>query len=264
MSLPDRSALSEQRDTFGKPLIAFISQCDRQFTPQNPACDSISVTLHIRFNFWQHTHSSSWTTAYECHIKQQICCVEFVWCVTDARFQTLASFCHYQNGNWKRMSWVVYLCGIVIVVVYIEEAGVFGLTLVYEIPDASNGENNSFRGFSTELNGGKVSLTCWGRRSRELCAEYTINCLGPVAVVTRAHRHVNVRSRLSTEERETFGNVGGLMSVNTESAHLKLYLDLSAQHTNMWYFYNSGFPGLRNEPVSELALHCTSFVWFAV
>lgn len=54
-----------------------------------------------------------------------------------------------------------------------------------------------------------------------------------VAVVTGAHRWMNVRSRLSTEEPETFGDVGGLMSVNTDSAHPKLYLHLSVQHTNM-------------------------------
>ncbi len=52
MSLQDRSALSEQRDTFSKTLIVFISQCDRPFTPQNLACDPISETLHIHFNFW--------------------------------------------------------------------------------------------------------------------------------------------------------------------------------------------------------------------
>lgn len=121
-----------------------------------------------------------------------------------------------------------------------KEADAVGLTLVYAIPDANNGEINSFHVFSKELNGEKsLWLTCWGWRGRELCAEYTINCLGPVAVETRAHRRVNVRSRLSTEERETFGDVGGLMSVNTDSAHPKLHLDLSAQHTNMWYFYNS-------------------------
>ncbi len=151
----------------------------------------------------------------------------------------LASFCHYQNGNWKWMSCLPLwhhrrrsrCC------LHSKEADAVGLTLVYAIPDANNGEINSFHVFSKELNGEKsLWLTCWGWRGRELCAEYTINCLGPVAVETRAHRRVNVRSRLSTEERETFGDVGGLMSVNTDSAHPKLHLDLSAQHTNMWYF----------------------------
>lgn len=80
MSLQDRSALSEQRDAFSKTLIVFISQCDRPFTPQNLACDPISETLQIHFNFWQHTHSSSWTTACVRHIKQQICCQICLMC----------------------------------------------------------------------------------------------------------------------------------------------------------------------------------------
>lgn len=153
--------------------------------------------------------------------------------------------CSHPNDTGKR----VYPCDVA--VVYIQWSQTDTLVRLQIRTGARPGVNNSFEVFNKELNGRNfLWLTCLGRRGRELCAECTISCFSPVAVVTGAQRGVNVCSpRLTAEERETFREVGGLMSVTTDSAHAKLYLDLSAQHTNMWYFYK---PNSQNKPASEL------------
>lgn len=172
-----------------------------------------------------------------------------VWCVRDLTHVCVISLLQAER-HWEvcLLVWCSRACLHSMMPVWLDWHSVVLLEIR---TGARPGVNNPFKVFNKELNArNSLWLTCLGRRGRELCVECTISWFIPVAVVTGAHRRVNVCSpRLTAEEQETFRDVGGLMSVTTDSAHAKLYLDLSVQHTNMWYFYN---PDSQNKPVSEL------------
>lgn len=118
MSLPDRSALSEQRDTFSKTLIVFISQCDRPFTPQNLACD-------LRDS----THPFQLLTAYTLLQLNHCMCTPHK--TADLLSNLFVSQMSVFNGPFRCLhhsvitrtatenEWVVYLCGIIVFVVVV-------------------------------------------------------------------------------------------------------------------------------------------------